>query len=281
MFWRHRGQVLDEQLDDEGFVALSEPIEVERDAPRPAAILRIVGEFERRGKDVVDLFEEVESPYGRAVLPIHLRDEEGDLFIEVLTVPWDDSSFEDALRAAAVLRNSKYAGARLELLSAYPAPEEMAFFFSRSPGALLQLDLLQEVREDKEPETLAEAFRKTAARHWGVDLDYDTRCLPLVEELLTVLLRKDEKLAPKSPVLDVFAEGLGCYLGEIIRNNAREDCSWDMEQGSEGNWTIGFQKHSADPISEARAFLDKGTGRSLSSYVDYELAELCSNRNYS
>ncbi len=51
----------------------SDPIVIERDAPRPATILRVAGELEGRGGKILELFKEVSSPLGEVVLPIHLR----------------------------------------------------------------------------------------------------------------------------------------------------------------------------------------------------------------
>jgi hypothetical protein len=91
--------------------------------------------------------------------------------IEVETGPWDDRAVEGAINKAAVVRNSEHAGAGLEILSAYPVPREVEFFFGRSPAALLQLALLRVSLDD--PEGSASLFREVASRYWGVDLDYE------------------------------------------------------------------------------------------------------------
>src|SRR5918995_1230758 len=105
MIWRD-GEVAPE----EGVEAVPEenpdPIQIERDAPRPATILRVAGELEERGGTILELFKEVESPLGRVVLPIYLRQDDRDFFVEVATGPWDDRKVGEALEKAAILRNS-------------------------------------------------------------------------------------------------------------------------------------------------------------------------------
>ena len=81
------------------------------------------------------------SPLGKVVLPIHLRQGDRNFFVEVATVAWAPRSTNEALERAAVLRSSEHAGAGLEMVSAYPIPTEVEFFFGRSSTALLQLDL--------------------------------------------------------------------------------------------------------------------------------------------
>src|SRR3712207_2149668 len=103
-------------------VAPGEPVAgtvaLERDEPRPAAIQRVAQELEGRGERIVGLFEEVASPRGRAVLPIRLRREpDEDIFVEVMTAPWDGRAVEGLLRSAAVLRDSDLDDATLEVLS--------------------------------------------------------------------------------------------------------------------------------------------------------------------
>jgi hypothetical protein len=158
------------------------PINVERDEPRPATILKVATELEERGAEIRELFKEIRSSQGEVALPIHLVREGQDFFVEVETGPWDPRTTEEAINKAAVLRGSDYADARLEILSAYPLPREVGFFFGRSPAALLQLALLR-VAADR-PEEAAELFRETASLQWSVDLDYEPGYLPLVEELL-------------------------------------------------------------------------------------------------
>ena len=45
MFWRGRGETPEEGVDETP-VERSGPIHIERDAPRPATILRVAGELE-------------------------------------------------------------------------------------------------------------------------------------------------------------------------------------------------------------------------------------------
>src|SRR5215207_10641575 len=117
------------------------PIQIDRDAPRPATILRVAGELEERGGKILELFKEIESPLGRVVAPIYLRQDDRDFFVEVATGPWDDRKSGEALDTAAIVRSSEHAGAGLEILSGYPVPSEVEFYFGTSPAALLQLDL--------------------------------------------------------------------------------------------------------------------------------------------
>ena len=116
------------------------------------------------------------------------------------------------------MRNSEHAGAGLEILSGYPVPPEVEFFFGRSPAALLQLDLAR-LTPDM-PEVAAGVFREVASNHWGVDLDYEPGYLPLVEELLMAVLEADEEESAP-PLSDGLVAGLGCFLGETIRRNVR------------------------------------------------------------
>src|SRR5919112_1532256 len=161
MIWRDG----EESPEVEGLEA--DPIQVERDAPRPATILRVAGELEERGGRIIELFKEIESPLGRVVLPIYLRQGERDIFVEVATGPWDDRMSGEALDKAAILRSSEHARAGLEILSGYLVPPEVEFFFGTSPAALLQLDLARITPE--RPEVCAGLFREVGGRHWGVD----------------------------------------------------------------------------------------------------------------
>ncbi|MBD0357226.1 MAG: hypothetical protein ICV57_08640, partial [Rubrobacter sp.] len=43
----------------------------------------------RRGEEVVELFKEISSPAGQAVLPIYLRRDGEKVFVEVETGPWE------------------------------------------------------------------------------------------------------------------------------------------------------------------------------------------------
>src|SRR5688500_18849539 len=93
------------------------PIQIQRDTPRPATILKVAGELEERGGTILELFKEVESPLGRVVLPIYLRQDDRDFFVEVATGPWDGRKIGEAFDKAAILRSSEHAGAGLEILS--------------------------------------------------------------------------------------------------------------------------------------------------------------------
>jgi hypothetical protein len=137
MFWSSGGETPEQSVEaGEGRTG---PIVLVRDAPRPATILRVASELEERGGDIQELFKEIECPWGQVVLPIHLLQGEQAFFVEVETGPWDPQAVEGAINKAAVLRSSEHAEAGLELLSAYPVPKEVGFFFGWSPAALLQL----------------------------------------------------------------------------------------------------------------------------------------------
>src|SRR5688500_20333959 len=103
-----------EETPEEGVVAGPEgdtdPIQIERDAPRPATILRVAGELEERGGRILELFKEIESPLGRVVLPIYLRQEDRECFVEVATGPWGDRKSGGARGQAALLRHSAASG---------------------------------------------------------------------------------------------------------------------------------------------------------------------------
>jgi hypothetical protein len=244
------------------------PIRVERDAPRPATILKVATELEERGAEIKELFKEIRSPLGEVALPIHVVREEGDFFVEVETGPWDPSTTERAINKAAVLRGSEHAEARLEVLSAYPVPREIGFFFGHSPAALLQLALTRVSPEN--PQEAARLFREAASRHWDVDLDYEPGYLPLVEELLMAALDADET----PPILDELVVGLGCFVGETIRRNASSHTTWrsdeDWGEGPvvEAGWLV------LDPIGKARAFLLEGPEDSIAFYANYVLEQL-------
>ena len=231
-----------------------EEIEVERDLPRPAAVLKVAYALERKGIEVVELFKEVSSPRGRVVVSIHLREEGEDGFAEVFSGPWRPEDVREAIRTASVLRSSEYAGARLELFSAYPVPEEVATLFGTSPIALLQLDLLDEDPAAR-PEALAETFKEVAGRHWGVDLDYTLPSLLLTEELLSAALTDT---ADEVSVLEILPATLGCYLGEVIRHGATHRCAWDSHDR-----TLHLADGRVRPLQTARAFLDSKPGCSL------------------
>ena len=252
------------ETPDEGLVGR---IQLERDAPRPATILKVATELEERGAEIRELFKEVRASWGEVALPIHLVRGGQEIFVEVETGPWDPHTTEEAINKAAILRDSEYAASELEVLSAYPVPREVRFFFGRSPAALLQLALVS-VAADR-PEEAAELFRVTASAQWSVDLDYEPGYLPLVEELVMAALDDDGP----PPILDAMVVGLGCFVGEIIRRNAsppgawRADESWGEGPVIEAGWLV------LDPIGKARAFLLEGADDSIAFYADYVLEQ--------
>jgi hypothetical protein len=252
----------------EGRGGLTGLIEVERDAPRPAAILRVANELEERGAKIQELFKEIRCPWGQVVLPVHLVQEGQDFFLEVETGPWDPRTTEETINKAAVLRSSEHAEAGLEILSAYPVPKEVEFFFGRSPVALFQLALVR-VSLD-EPEESAALFREAASRHWGVDLGYETGYLPLVEELLMAVL--DEEEPP--PILDALVGGLGCFVGETIRRSTNSESAWRAEESWGEGPVIEVEHLILDPIGKSRAFLYEGPEDSVAFYADYVLEQL-------
>jgi len=265
MFWREGGETPEAREEHSG------PIVIERDAPRPATILRVAGELEERGGKILELFKEVGSVHGEVVLPIYLRQGDQDFFVEVSTAAWDSRSTSEALERAAVLRGSEHAGAGLEMVSAYPVPPEVEFFFGRSPAALLQLDLLR-ITSDR-PEASAGLFKEVGSRHWGVELLYEPGYLPLVEELLMAALEGDET-HPDPPISEGLVVGLGCFLGEIIRRNAGSDGSWlPSEEWGEGP-LVEVEDFVLDPVGKARAFFNEGPEESLAFYADYVLEQL-------
>ena len=266
MFWRGGGAPEEEVREE-----YAGPIRIERDAPRPATILKVAGELEERGGKILELFKEISSPLGEVVLPIHLRQGDQDFFVEVATAAWDPRTKNEALERAAVLRGSEHAGAGLELVSAYPVPEEVEFFFGSSPAALLQLDLLRATPE--RPEASAGLFREVGSKHWGVELGYEPGYLPLVEELLMAALEGDE-VNPDPPVSEGLVVGLGCYLGETVRRNAGTRGSWlPAEEWGEGP-LVEVGEFLLAPIGKARAFLTEGQEESLAFYADYVLEQL-------
>ncbi len=265
MFWR--GEDETPRRPEEGEEPRG-PIRIEPDAPRPATILRVAGELEERGGDILELFKEVRSPLGRAVLPIHLLQNGEDLFVEVATGPWDARSERELADRLAVLRNSDHAEAGLELLSAYPVRDGLRFLCGREPSALLQLDLLR-VRTDR-PEEAAGLFREVAGRHWGVDLNFEPGYLPLVEDLLVAAVANDDPEG-RTPITDGLVGGVGCFLGETIRKNAGLGASWQpSEPWSEGP-IVETKGVALDPVGRARAFLRDGPDESLTFYAEYVL----------
>ena len=259
-------------------------IEIQRDVPRAVSISRIAEELRWRGEEVVELFKEVASPRGRAVLPIHLRRGGEDVFVEVETGPWEKKTVRDTLKTAAVVRFSEYSGAALEVLGAYPIPEQVRYFCGRTPAALFQLDLIH--RGDPEtPRDHAEAFRNVAERHWGLNLNYGPGDLPVVEELLLVALgggysgdsveASAARGLRQAPILDDLARGFGCYVGEVLRRHAASHSSWrSVVVWGEEDLVVEFPDTTADPIGKARAFLENGPEDSAAYYVSYALKEL-------
>jgi hypothetical protein len=266
MFWTSGGEMPEDAVEAEE--GRSGPIEIGRDAPRPATILRVASELEERGGDIQELFKEIEGPWGQVVLPIHLRQGDQYFFIEVETGPWDDRAVEGAINKAAILRSSEHAEAGLEILSAYPLPKEVEFFFGRSPAALLQLALIRVSLDD--PEGSAALFREVASRYWGVDLDYETGYLPLVEELLMAALDEEEN----PPILDALVYGLGCFLGETIRRSAGVPSSWRADEEWGEGQVIELEGLVLDPIGKSRAFLREGPEDSMAFYATYVLEQI-------
>src|SRR5829696_6636856 len=289
MFWRRRGREVYEERqrvsgplgDPVGPAAarpLSETIEIEPGAPRPASISRVAEELGRRGEEVVELFKEVVSPAGgRAVLPLYLRRGGEETFLEVETGLWGRETVEAVLKSAAVLRGSEYPDATFEVLGAYPVPYEIRFFCGRSPAALLQLALVR--RDDPGyAEACSEGFRTVAERHWGLDLDYDPGGLPRVERLLLSSLGQREGGGARVPILDALVRGFGCYLGEILRRRAASQGSWRHATDWGEGLVLEFPEVTADPVGEARAFLENGSEDSAAYYVSYALKELAGSR---
>ncbi|HSL01402.1 MAG TPA: hypothetical protein VK869_13795 [Rubrobacteraceae bacterium] len=265
MFWRGGESSADEvRVEDLG------PIFIEPDAARPATILRVAGELEERGGEIVELFKEVSSPYGQAVLPIHLTEEDSDVFVEVETRPWSGPVVDETLNKALVLRSSEHAAADFEILSAYPVPGEVEFLFGKTPAALFQLDLVRAslVR----PVDSARLFCDAARRRWDVDLACEPEYLPLVEQLLIAALEGED-----APVLDALVCGLGCFLGETIRRSAATRGSWEARVDWSEGPVVEFETLIIDPVGKARAFLKAGADDSIAFYANYALEELASS----
>ena len=273
MFWRGGGETSEEGVD-EAPEEHSGPIRIERDAPRPATILRVAGELEARGGTIVELFKEIESTLGRVVMPIHFRQDDQDFLVEIATEPWNRRRSREAVDRAAIVRNSEHAEAGLEILSAYPVPQEVTFFFGTSPAALLQLDLAR-LTPDM-PEVAAGVFREVASSHWGVDLNYEPGYLPLVEELLMAVLDADEEESPP-PLSDGLVAGLGCFLGETIRRNVNPPGAWRPPEEWGGGPVVELKDFVLDPVGKARAFLEYGPQESMTFYVQYTLELLEAN----
>ena len=293
MFWRRRGRnsteasptaptapVADnteerpEEVEDTGTAPdESGRIELDRDASRPVAIQLAAEQLSRRGDRVVELFREVQSPKGRTNLAIHLKrgsEPEEDVFVEVATGPWDEEAVGNAARTAVILRSSDHPDATLEFLSAYPLPDEVSFFAEKSPAAVFQLNLVQ--GDDlQNPEACADAFGEAANRYWGLNLSYGTEDLPLIEELLTAALNEESE---GLRIQDPLVHGLGCYVGETLRRHSSQEGSWhSAEEWGEGI-VLEFPDLTADPIGQARSFLQNGPEDSVAFYADYVLGEL-------
>lgn len=267
MFWRGE----EEARETTGEAAEEHPpgpITIEPDAPRPATILRVAGQIEERGGEILELFKEIESPLGRAVMPIHVHEDEESFFVEVATGPWDARNARAVADRIAVLRSSEHARAPVELLSAYPVPEELGFLCGRTPSALMQIDLLR-VRMDR-PEEAAGLFREVAGRHWGIDLDFEPGYLPLAEDLLTAMIT-DEEPGGRTPITDGLVGGVGCFLGEVVRRNAGLGASWQPTQSWGEGPVVEARGFELDPIGKARAFLERGAEESLAFYANYVL----------
>jgi ATP-binding cassette subfamily B protein len=141
----------------------------------------------------------------------------------------------------------------------------------RPPAVLFELDLDQ-VSLGR-PEESARLFRDVASRHWDLDLDFETGCLPLVERLVMETL--DENGTREEPqVLDALASGLGCFAGEAIRRNAGITGSWRPTEGWGQGPVIEFEEFILDPIGKAQAFLHRGPEDSVAFYADYALERL-------
>ena len=78
MFWISGGET-----PEKGEEVGAGSIEIGRDAPRPATILRVASELEERGGEIQELFKEIRCPWGQAALPIHLRKGEQELLVDV------------------------------------------------------------------------------------------------------------------------------------------------------------------------------------------------------
>ena len=249
-------------------------IQLERGAPRAASITQVAEELRRRGEEVIELFKEVTSPAGQAVLPIYLRRDGEEVFIEVETGPWERETVWSMLKTVAVLRSSEFSDATLEVLDAYPVPEVVRYFCERTPAALFQLDLVP--HDDLgNPGACAAAFRNAAERHWDLDLDYNPEELPLVEELLLAALDEGTKDdGGRAPILDALVHSFGCYLGEILHRRIGQQSSWRPAADWGEGVVLEFPDAIADPIGKARAFIENGSEDSTAYYVAYALEEL-------
>jgi hypothetical protein len=246
-------------------------VEIQPGAPRPATILKVADELEARGGEILELFREVSSPAGSAVFPIHLRQGGREFFVEVETGGWEPRVVESVLERASILRSSEKSAAELRVLSAEAVPEEVEFLVSRAPAALLQLDLIGGAPDL--PVEFAELFRTSAGRRWGTDLQYSPEYLPLVEELLDAAFDSHENRGVKPPVLDQLVQGLGCFLGEIIRR-ASPGGAWSESEGWGESIVLETEGFVLDPVGKARAFMTEGAGDSIAFYAEYVLGQI-------
>lgn len=274
MFWRRLigGEGQEEARKEPAGEAGQSPavINIEPDAARPATILRVAGELEEGGAEIVELFKELESPLGSAVLPIHLRRGEEEVFIEVQTGAWEQQRIEEFQRSMAVLHASSYSGSRLEMLSAYPIPWGVGYFLGDSPLVPLQLELFG--LDASDPAACAGRFVEAVERNVGMELDYTPDGLPLLEELLLSAIREDSGNVP--PMSGALANGLGFYLGEVIRRSVSAGGEWSRE----GEWgeemVLEVGEFTLDPVGKARVFLEEGEEDSVSYYARYVIGEL-------
>jgi ATP-binding cassette, subfamily B, bacterial len=182
--------------------------------------------------------------------------------------PPDRLTADGGVSEVAVPRGSEHAGAEPEILSAYAVPEETKSRFGR-PTTPLQPDLGRTILD--EPEKSAELFKDIASRHWGVDLDYRPECLLLVEQLLIDALQGESETPP---VIDALMEGLGYYVGEIIRRNAGSPGSWRPARDWSEGPVIEVEGVVLDPLGKARTFLSEGQKDSVAFYADYVFEQL-------
>ncbi len=266
MLWRNAGDTPEEDPPTER--ELAGPVFVQPDSPRPATILKVATQLEERGAEIQELFKEIRSPLGDVAWPIHLIREGKDVFVEVETTSWTPSTIEEIVGKAAVLRDSEYASADLEMLSAYTIPREIEFFFGDSAAALFQLALIR--ADPDRPEEAASLFRAAAGSKWGLQLDYQSEYLPLVEELLTAALQEGES----PPILDALVVGLGCFVGETIRRNANPPGAWRLDEEWGEGPILEVGGLLLDPVGKARAFLLEGAEDSVAFYATYVLDQL-------
>ena len=276
MFWRKSGRAIPEKRSDEDRETQYGPIEIEPDAERPATIVRVATELERRGAEVVEFFKVISTPRGQAKMPIYLRWKDQDFFIEVETRPWSPSSIENVLGDAAVLRDSEYSEAGMGLLSAYPVPKNVDFFLGKSSAALSQLAFFH--GEDHEnPEALAASFIRTFQRRWDTYVDYKTNSLLQVEDSLSSSIYEpgsSDDFEDEPPVLEALVEGLGCYLGEVVRRSSDLEGSWTNSEEWGEKRVLELGGFTLDPIGKARAFLLNGAEDSITYYAEYVLEVL-------